>query len=43
MPQLELHDFVPQLTWLVVCFIALYFIMARVALGSWPSFKKPPI
>ncbi len=32
MPQLELLDFVPQLIWLVACFIALYFIMARVAL-----------
>ena len=32
MPQMEFADYVPQLVWLVITFVAFYWVMSRVAL-----------
>ncbi len=32
MPQLNVASYLPQVVWLVICFVALYFLMSRLAL-----------
>jgi len=34
MPQLNVHDYTPQLAWLVIAFLALYLVMSQIAVPA---------